>query len=96
MKKYGAQKMTNMTNVIQEMFFDLIDTDKDGFISKDEFAVYFKLLCVDPDTAPDAFKAIDTNQDGKLSREEFIAAGVDFTTNDDPDSPFKHLVGVLP
>jgi len=95
MKKCDAEKMTSITNTVAAMYFDLIDTNEDGFIGKDEFAVFYQLLGLDPDTAPEAFNAIDTNQDGKLSREEFIAAGVDFITNDDPNSPFKHLLGVI-
>ena len=94
-KKYGAAKMIKLTNAAGAMFFDLIDTNEDGFIGKDQFAVFHQLVGLDPDTAPEAFNAIDTNQDGKLSREEFNAAWVDFTTNDDPDSPFKHFLGVM-
>ena len=96
MKKYGAAKLTDMTNEVGAMFFDLIGTDEDGFIGKDEFAVFYQLLSLDPDTASEAFKVIDINQAGKLSREEFNAVYVDFTTSDDPNSPFKNFLGVLP
>ena len=88
--------MIKLTNAVGAMFFDLIDTNEDGFIGKDEFAVFHQLVGLDPDTAPEAFNAIDTNQDGKLNREEFNAAYFDFFSSDDPNSPFKNFLGVLP
>jgi len=95
MKNCDPTIVINMTNAFSAMFFDLIDTNKDSFIGKDEFAVFYHLRGLDPQGAPDAFNAIDANQDGKLSREEFNAAYVDFITNDDPNSPFSHFFGVI-
>lgn len=46
--------------------FTMIDTDKDGYISKDELAAYHNGM----------FDKKDTNHDGKISKAEFEAHGV--------------------
>ncbi len=45
--------------------FELLDADKDGFISTEE-AVAFEALMTD-------FKKVDANQDGKLDQAEYAA-----------------------
>ena len=60
---------------IGPMLFKLLDTNKDGKISKDELAKYFKKH---PKLAAQAAKIVaklDTNKDGFISKQEFMAAG---------------------
>lgn len=76
------------------LFFRAVDTNEDNMISMEEYGIFFKMLGLDPNMAPDSFKAVDTNNDGLLSQEEFIAAGSDFFMNDG-DSPNKVFWGPL-
>ena len=49
--------------------FNLFDKNKDGFITKDEFAEVSKKLS--PAQIDAVFAKYDANKDGKLSKEEF-------------------------
>jgi len=51
----------------QGMSFDVVDSDRDGFVSFDE------VTAVMPDVTEDAFKAADANQDNLLDPAEFSA-----------------------
>jgi len=93
--KADAQQLTELMGQVGSTLFDAIDTDKDDFIGPEEFAVFHKIMGLDPDKAADAFNALDTIKDGKLSREEFVAAAVDFVTSNDQESSSKHFCGKL-
>jgi Ca2+-binding EF-hand superfamily protein len=56
-----------------EQIFNRLDTDKDGFISKDEYLAS-RGAKADPEKAKARFEEMDTNKDGKLSKDEFSAA----------------------
>lgn len=60
--------------------FDVLDTNKDDYISKEEFKVYFQVIGPEISQAEvsRSFNTIDSNGDGKISREEFLAAAHDF------------------
>lgn len=65
-------------SAVAETPFQKIDTNKDGFISYDEFAAWRTQLVKDPVKTTDkinlgAFKKADKNDDGKISLEEFDA-----------------------
>jgi len=77
------------------LFFSAVDANQDGMIQADEYKLFFEILGLDPNMAPDVFKAIDTNNDGQLSLEEFVTAGVDFFTSEDENSPNKMFWGPL-
>ena len=59
---------------------EIIDTDKDGLISVEEFKVYLRVATsgVSEEEAEHAFNTIDINKKGKISQEEFFAAALDF------------------
>ena len=75
-------------------FFDVIDSNHDGYIQSKEFEVWFRIIGVDVSKAEESFKMIDTNGDGVLSREEFVAAGLEFVTSKE-DTPSKLFYGPL-
>ena len=79
MKKYVLLILAlSAFSAIAETPFQKIDTNKDGFISYDEFVVWRTQLVNDPTKTTEkinlgAFKKIDKNDDGKISAEEFGA-----------------------
>ena len=77
------------------LFFAAVDANNDGFISSDEYGIFFDIIGLDPNMAPASFQAIDTNNDGLLSQDEFIEAGTEFFINEDAASPSKLFWGPL-
>ena len=64
-----ATKSVTLRDTIP-LVFDSIDCNKDGTISKDEFANYFKSLNItDAKVAEEVYNAMDINSDGSLSRD---------------------------
>jgi Ca2+-binding EF-hand superfamily protein len=51
-------------------FFDVMDTDKDGSISLEDFKLGYGAIGWDAVSAEYAFKALDKNNSGKIGREE--------------------------
>ena len=90
----GSQRVRDQIASDQMLFFDVIDTNHDGFIQWGEFEVYFKAHGLNPENAKASFEMIDTNKDGVLSKEEFIAAAVDYFTSRE-DTPSKVFFGPL-
>lgn len=70
------EPQTKIDNQKLKSAFELIDTNKDGFISKDQFASLVKTLNRDtPYTDEEIEKMmyiVDENDDGKISFEEFV------------------------
>jgi len=77
------------------LFFHAVDANQDGQIQAEEYALFFKILGLDPKLAEVSFKAIDTNHDGNLSLDEFVTAGVDFFTSENEACPSKVFWGPL-
>ncbi|WP_161564733.1 EF-hand domain-containing protein [Okeania hirsuta] len=59
-----------------ELFFDIIDTDHSGQISREEYRKYLAVYMgvEQPDRADQAFDTIDSDKSGSISREEFVEA----------------------
>ncbi|NES01922.1 MAG: hypothetical protein F6K22_03210 [Okeania sp. SIO2F4] len=59
-----------------ELFFDIIDTDHSGQISREEYRKYLAVYTgvEQPDRADQAFDSIDLDKSGSISREEFVEA----------------------
>ncbi|NEP56368.1 MAG: hypothetical protein F6K31_05000 [Symploca sp. SIO2G7] len=57
-----------------EVFFDLIDTDNSGKISREEYRKYLAIYSggEQPERADKAFDSIDTDGNGSITRAEFV------------------------
>jgi hypothetical protein len=55
---------------LDDIFYDAADTNRDGFLSMDEYEKVQMAVGFDAGTAKTAFAVIDKNHDGKLSRDE--------------------------
>ncbi|NEO38919.1 MAG: hypothetical protein F6J90_22285 [Moorea sp. SIOASIH] len=57
-----------------ELFFDLIDTNHSGKISREEYRKYLQVYCGEdkPEAADQAFDSIDLDGSGSISRAEFV------------------------
>ena len=51
--------------------FDVLDSDKDGYLNMDEHATMMKVSNFDPSAAMQAFNTVDTNHDGRIARQQF-------------------------
>lgn len=86
--KEASRKMMSMAPAKQldvlhsghNALFDALDLDKDGYISQEEFRIYFQVIGPDISEAEmqHSFNTIDENKNGQVSREEFLAAAFDF------------------
>ncbi|GBP87723.1 Sarcoplasmic calcium-binding protein [Eumeta japonica] len=72
-----------------------VDKDKSGFISVNEFKLFFQCLGLDNESAAVAFAVIDTNGDGKLSMKEFVKLGKDFFFTEDETRVSRMFWGPL-
>ncbi|MFK7952492.1 MAG: EF-hand domain-containing protein [Ekhidna sp.] len=69
--------------LIFNFMFDFFDQNKDGFISKSEYADFYTIFGIDTQYLDKAFSQLDATQDGRLSRYEMMSAIEDFLTSDD-------------
>ncbi|WP_079105078.1 EF-hand domain-containing protein [Streptomyces prasinopilosus] len=84
----------NVTEGGGHAIFDIIDTDGDNEISKDEFARFLRdVWRSDSPGAMDVFAKLDTDGDGAISRHEFIRAIREFYLSNDPDAPGSLFFG---
>jgi Ca2+-binding EF-hand superfamily protein len=95
LRKLGRERLVGVVKSFFSLYFDIIDTNEDDLIQKEEFEVFFKVFGMDPSTAAESFLSIDTDGDGVLSRDEFVAASVDFCTTNDESSKFNNFCGPL-
>ena len=58
--------------------FDVMDTDKDGFVTLEDFKLGYAATGWDAAGAEQAFKATDRNNSGKINREDMIKSAHDF------------------
>ncbi|MFH8800865.1 EF-hand domain-containing protein [Streptomyces sp. NPDC017936] len=84
----------NVTEGGGHAIFDVIDTDGDNEISKDEFARFLRdVWKSDAPDAMDSFTKLDTDGDGAISRHEFIRAVREHFLSNDPDAPGSMFFG---
>ncbi|CAH1773325.1 unnamed protein product [Owenia fusiformis] len=66
--------------------FQIIDVNAKGFLTFDEYLVFWNAFDLDKRFARMQFDFIDTNQDGKISEEEFVKAHEDYLVNTNDDT----------
>lgn len=64
----------NMVEGIPHALFDIIDSNDDDKISKEEFAELMKLWRITASDAMETFTMLDRDRDGHISRQEFLRA----------------------
>ncbi len=84
----------NVTEGGGHAIFDVLDSDGDNEISKDEFARFLQDVWRSgaPD-AMDSFTKLDADGDGVISRYEFIRAIREYYLSSDPDAPGSMFFG---
>ncbi|MEU6807545.1 EF-hand domain-containing protein [Streptomyces sp. NPDC046831] len=84
----------NVTEGGGHAIFDVLDTDGDNEIGKDEFARFLRdVWKSDAPEAMEVFHKLDTDGDGAISRYEFIRAIREFYLSNDPDAPGSLFYG---
>lgn len=78
-----------------DFFFDFMDDDGDGRISRDEFGRSLHVFGVDGSAVEEAFGHVDTDGDGWLSKDEYHQVVIDFFSSDDPDAPGTWMLGSI-
>ncbi len=62
------------SDVFNTAIFRAIDTDDNGFISREEWSRHLKILDIykSEEQARKSFDSLDTNSDGKISKQEYL------------------------
>ena len=58
--------------------FHILDIDGDGFISFEEWTVYYKISGIDTAHARASFDAMDSNHDQRVSEEEYVKYNMEY------------------
>jgi len=83
LKSYSKRDLELASRQQHGLWFDAVDTNKDGLIQLQEFINYFDAMGIKEKFAKEAFEGLDTNKDGVLSREEFITAGKHYSLEEE-------------
>ncbi|MFD6952813.1 MULTISPECIES: EF-hand domain-containing protein [unclassified Nocardiopsis] len=85
----------NAAEGVAEAVFDLLDTDGDDRISREEFLRYANALGAEAADAEERFAGVDADEDGFISREEFVLSAREYLFGDDTRSPGGFVSGVV-
>ncbi|MEQ9405009.1 MAG: EF-hand domain-containing protein [Cyclobacteriaceae bacterium] len=91
--KFNEDALTEYQELIFRYVFDFFDHNHDGFITKDEYKIFFEIFGADATFFEKSFNQLDHNADGKISRYEMMAAIEDFLISDDPKAPGNWAFG---
>ena len=83
----GKQPFTDKITQCMDFIFDVIDTNKDRAISKEEFEIAFKAYGQDKIACDEKFFQAFNPVDGVVPIKDICSAWVDFVTNDDSSKP---------
>lgn len=72
--------------LIFQYVFDFFDHNHDGFITKNEYQMFFDIFGANQEYFEQSFSLLDKNGDDKISRYEMLASIEDFLISDDPAS----------
>lgn len=75
------------------LIFSIVDENKDGFLSEEEYIQLFSAFNVPLEEAKTAFATLDRNGDGKLSRYEIINSIETFVISDDANESGNWIFG---
>lgn len=91
----SEKEARSITDNVHNAIFDVIDANEDGFVSLQEYKVYYYVLGHDisDDEITDFFDVIDSNKDKRISREEFLNAAYDFFFNVDESEVANAFLG---
>lgn len=73
--------------------FELIDSDGDGHITLNEFALFYRAYQIEDAVVKDIFNRLDLDADEMISAEEFAQLGYDFHYSNDPNNPANWFFG---
>ena len=65
-----AKGETTLRDAFNNAWYDVVDKNHDGSITKDEFCAVQKACNVPPEVAEQRFNTIDANKNGKIERKE--------------------------
>ncbi|MFF5638737.1 EF-hand domain-containing protein [Streptomyces sp. NPDC012825] len=85
----------NMVEGVPHAIFDVMDTDGDNTISKEEFKQFLDVWGISAPDAMDTFAQLDTDGDGSISRHEYIRAVREFFYSPDLDAAGSLFFGRL-
>ncbi|GAB4248510.1 MAG: hypothetical protein Tsb0034_27880 [Ekhidna sp.] len=80
-------------DVVFNFMFDFFDQNRDGFISKKEYADFYTMFGIDEQHLEVAFKKLDNSKTEKLNRYDLLAAVEDFFTSDDAEASGSWVFG---
>ncbi len=102
-KKLSGKKKEAALEKYQELIFrymfDFFDHNRDGFITKNEYQIFFEIFGLDQTYFDKSFGFLDKNGDNKISRYEILAAIEDFLIAEEEEAKGNWIFGnweVLP
>ncbi|XP_023931741.1 calmodulin-like protein 5 [Lingula anatina] len=81
--------------IIVSTEFNVMDTDGDGLISKEEHAAFFYSHYIPTKYSKSVFDVMDSNADGIISFQEFTQAYVEFWLTEEPNNIYNEFYGPL-